>query len=270
MEKMEGLEGIKERILRERALDVSQYKENYIKRRLAVRMRALQIKEYEDYARYLDSNKSEYDILFDKLTVNVTQFFRDPEVFIEIENTLLPELLKGGGSDIKIWSAGCSSGEEPYSVAISVMETCEKLGIKAGFEIEATDIDDASLHKAVSAKYGAKTMENIAANRRDKYFIKDVDGDYSVKNEVKRKIKFIRHNLMNEYKKNVFDFVFCRNVIIYFTRELQKKVLEIYHRSLKHGGVLVLGKTETMSLDLRDRYECINIKERIFRKADKS
>ena len=269
MESAKGFEDIKERILRERLLDVNQFKENYIKRRLAVRMRALQIKEYADYVRYLDSNKREYDILFDKLTVNVTQFFRDPEVFIEFENTLLPELLGSGADDIKIWSAGCSSGEEPYSIAISILETCEKNGIKADFEIEATDIDDASLYKAVCGKYDTRAMENIAENRRDKYFNKNPDNTYTVKDAVKRKVKFIRHNLMHEYKKDVFDFVLCRNVIIYFTRELQKTVLDIYHKSLKKGGVLILGKTETMLLDFRDRYECINIKERIFRKAEK-
>lgn len=269
MDEANAFQQLKDRILKERSLDVNQFKENYIKRRLAVRMRALQIKDYSDYVKYLDANKHEYDQLFDKLTVNVTQFFRDPEVFIEFENTLLPAFFESGAEEIKVWSAGCSSGEEPYSIAISIMETCEKLKIKADFEVEATDIDDASLFKAVNGKYDTRTMENIAESRREKYFSKNTDGTYTVKDFVKRKVKFIRHNLMDEYKKNAFDFVFCRNVIIYFTRELQKTVLDIYHKSLKKEGVLVLGKTETMLLDFRDRYNCINIKERIFRKEEK-
>ena len=269
MSESEAFIGLKKRILKERSLDVEQYKENYLKRRLAVRMRALQLTSYEDYAGYLDRNKEEYNTLFDKLTVNVTQFFRDPEIFFEFENVILPELMEEK-SRIRIWSAGCSSGEEPYSIAISIEEVREKLEkMDFEYEIYATDLDDLSLYKAISGKYEKRTMENIAKIRREKYF--SFSGkEYTVNESLKKQIKFVRLDLMQSFKENFFDIVFCRNVIIYFNRELQKKVMQSFYTSLKKDGVLVLGKTETMLLDFRDRYKCINVRERMFKKTEET
>jgi len=267
MNEEEAFSGIKSRILTERQLDLTQYKENYLKRRIAVRMRALQLKEYAAYLEYLDAHNEEYNVLFDKLTVNVTQFFRDPEVFIELENEILPSLFKEGKKEIRVWSAGCSSGEEPYSIAISIEESKEKHAAReVDYEIYATDLDDLSLYRAIEGKYEEKTMENIASVRRDKYFSRADESRFAVKENIKKKIKFIRLNLMDPFKENFFDIVFCRNVIIYFTKELQKKVMQFFYDSLKRGGILYLGKTETMLLDFRDRFKCINVKERIFRK----
>ncbi|HRU38674.1 MAG TPA: CheR family methyltransferase, partial [Candidatus Goldiibacteriota bacterium] len=136
----EGFEKLKNLVFAVRGLDVGQYKENYLKRRFAVRMRALQISDYGAYASFLEKNPQEFDILMDKLTINVTQFFRDTEVFSEFENTVLLELFENKKNRLCIWSAGCSSGEEPYSIAISVMETAEKSGIGSlDLEIQATD-----------------------------------------------------------------------------------------------------------------------------------
>lgn len=257
---------IKDGVRFEKQLDVSQYKENYIKRRIAVRMRSLQLPKYSDYAGYLERNKSEYDILLDKLTINVTQFFRDPEIFVELENTILPDIMKDIKGPLKIWSAGCSTGEEPYSIAISITETAEKLGlIDFDFEIYATDLDIIAVQKAAAGKYEGRTLDNITQARRNKYFLTD-DTNFFIRDSIKQKIKVIKLNLMEPYKKNFFDMVFCRNVIIYFTRELQKTVLGHYYDSLKENGILFLGKTETMLQDYRDRFSCINIKERIFKK----
>ena len=253
-------------IHRETNLDVNQYKENYIRRRLAVRMRALQAPTYEEYLGRLEGNKHEMEVLLDKLTINVTQFFRDPEIYVELENNILPEIFSKTGGNIRVWSAGCSTGEEPYSIAISIEETAERLGIKSyNYSISGTDLDQLVLHKAVDGRYEGRTMDNMAEARRKKYF--NFDGKvYSVAERLKRNIAFSRHNLMDHFKKDFFDLVFCRNVIIYFARELQKTVLEHYYDALKEKGILCLGKTETMLLDMRDRFECINIKERIFRK----
>lgn len=258
---------IKEGVNREKFLDVSQYKENYIKRRIAVRMRSLQQAKYSDYLNYLQNNKTEYDILLDKLTINVTQFFRDPEIFVELENVILPDIMRTIRGPLKVWSAGCSTGEEPYSVAISIEETAERLGLQNyGFEIYATDLDIIAIQKATAGIYEGRTLDNIAPLRRTKYFRTD-GKNYMIKDEIKKKVKVIKLNLMDPYKKDFFDIVFCRNVIIYFTRELQKTVLNHYYDSLKDGGILFLGKTETMLQDYRDKFNCINIKERIFRKT---
>jgi chemotaxis protein methyltransferase CheR len=266
MDEMQAFIKIKENILLEKSLDVSQYKENYLKRRIAVRMRSLQMIKYADYLNLLLTDKNEYEKLLDKLTINVTQFFRDPEIFTELENSVLPEILEKNPSGIKIWSAGCSTGEEPYSVAISIQETAERLGIKNyNFEIHATDLDQIALARAAEGKYEGRTLDNIVSFRKSKYFTTDGKFFY-IKDVIKQKVKIIRLNLMEPYKKDLFNIVFCRNVIIYFTRELQKTVLQHYYDSLKEGGILFLGKTETMLTEYRDRFSCINIKERIFKK----
>jgi chemotaxis protein methyltransferase CheR len=266
MDENSAFDRIKELIHRKKNLDVTQYKENYLKRRIAVRMRAKQARNYTDYLRVIEADDNEYNLLLDKLTINVTQFFRDPEVFIELENTILPEILRKPGNSIKAWSAGCSTGEEPYSIAISLEEAAEKLGVLGlRFEIYATDLDQNAINKGVEGVYEGRTMDNIAQQRRKKYFTFD-GKNYRVSDDIKGRVRFFKLNLMEPYKKDFFDLVFCRNVIIYFTRELQRTVLQYYHDSLKEGGILYLGKTETMPLDLRDKFECINIKERIFRK----
>ena len=268
MNEAESFIRIKTAIQANTNLDVGQYKENYLKRRLAVRMRSLQVTTYTDYLAVMMKDPKEYELLLDKLTINVTEFFRDPEVFIELENTVLPEVLRAAGHSggIKVWSAGCSTGEEPYSIAMTIEETSEKLGVKnPAYEIYATDLDPIALQRAFSGKYEGRTLNNIAAARRKKYFTQE-GNVFSITDRLKEKIKFIKFNLMEEYKKDFFEIVFCRNVIIYFTRELQGTVLTHYYDSLKDNGVLFLGKTETMLQDFRDKFSCINIKERIFRK----
>jgi len=268
MDDIKEFSRLKEKIHKERGLDVNQYKENYLKRRLAVRMRALGLRLYGEYLKVLEKDSGEMAVLLDKLTINVTQFFRDPEVFIVFENDILPQMLSSGMKKISVWSAGCSSGEEPYSIAISIEETAEKLGIKGfDYEIHATDIDEAIIYKAIEGKYEGHTLDNVAASRRNKYFIKD-GGFYRIKDSIKKKVKFIRANLMKPYLKEQFDFVFCRNVITYFSRELQKNVLLYFHEALKKGGIFFMGKTETMLLEYRDKFKCINIKERIFTKLE--
>jgi chemotaxis protein methyltransferase CheR len=267
MNEHEAFIKLKEMIHRERGLDVSQYKENYLKRRIAVRTRALSLKSYEEYINYLNSRPEEYNILLDKLTINVTQFFRDPEMFEAFEKNVLPEVFKKSRGGIKVWSAGCSSGEEPYTVAIAI----EEAGLKAGiqniqYEIYATDIDEAVLYRAVNGQYEGRTLENLQKERIDKYFVRD-GNKYKASERIKKNIKFMRKNLMEPFKSSFFDIVLCRNVIIYFTKELQKTVMEFFHDSLKEGGVLILGKTETMLLNMRDKYKCIDIKERIFTKV---
>lgn len=267
MDEITAFRELKKKVLEERGLDLDQYKENYLKRRFAVRMRALHAQTYVEYLEML-SNKEEMNILLDKLTINVTQFFRDPEMYIEFENELLPEILRKKQGVLKIWSAGCSSGEEPYSVAMSVQEVSEKLGVKdMEFEIHATDFDERILRMALEGKYEKRTMENIAPARREKYFSRN--GDYFFISEgIKKKVVFKRLNLMEPYKENYFDIIFCRNVIIYFTKDLQKRVMQYFFDALKRDGVLILGKTETMLIDYRSKLKCINIRERMFRKAE--
>jgi chemotaxis protein methyltransferase CheR len=268
MEELQAFEELKDLIHKKRGLDVNQYKENYLKRRLAVRMRALQLNTYEAYINWLETYKDEFNILIDKLTINVTQFFRDPEIFIEFESNILPEIIEKNRT-IKAWSAGCSSGEEPYSMAMSIEAAAERtVSTCPDYEISATDIDDGVLYLAIAGKYEGRTLENIAEARRRKYFIFD-GKNYIINEALKKHVKFIKANLMEPYKNNYFDVVFCRNVIIYFSKDLQRRVIGFFYDALKPGGIFFMGKTETMLMDMRDKFECINIKERIFRKIQK-
>lgn len=263
MDEKKAFDKLKEAIFSKFGLDLNQYKENYLKRRLAVRMRSLQMVSYEEYLKYLLAKDEEYNLLLDKLTINVTQFFRDPETFEEIKKTILPNMIRNN-LKIKIWSAGCSTGEEAFSIAIMLEEISENLGIlNYKYNIVGTDIDENALYIAKQGYYEGRTLDNLSIERKKKYF--DFNGkNYIIKENIKKKVEFLKFNLMEPYKKDYFDIIFCRNVIIYFTRDLQNKVIGYFYDSLKHDGILVMGKTETMLISFRNKFECLNVRERIF------
>lgn len=267
MDETKSFEKLKEVVFNKFGLDLNQYKENYLKRRLAVRMRSLQMNSYEEYLKYLLSKDEEYNLLLDKLTINVTQFFRDPEAFEEIEKNILPDIIRNN-SRLKIWSAGCSTGEEAYSIAIMLEEISENLGIlNYKYDIIGTDIDKNALYRAKSGYYEGRTLDNLSNERKKKYF--DFNGKhYIIKENIKKKVEFLKFNLMEPFKPDYFNMIFCRNVIIYFTRELQNKVIGYFYDSLKKNGIFVMGKTETMLISFKNKFECLNIKERIFLKRE--
>lgn len=263
MDEKTAFEKLKDAILNKSGLDLNQYKENYLKRRIAVRMRSLQMISYEEYLKYILIRDEECDLLLDKLTINVTQFFRDMEAFEEIDKNVLPDLIRNNFR-IKIWSAGCSTGEEAYSIAILMEEIAENLGIlNYRYNIIGTDIDEKALYRANLGCYEGRTLDNVSAERKKKYF--DFDGkNYIIKENIKKKVEFLKFNLMEPFKTDYFNVIFCRNVIIYFTRELQNKVIGYFYDSLKDNGIFVMGKTETMLINFRNKFECLNIRERIF------
>ncbi|MCX7698674.1 MAG: protein-glutamate O-methyltransferase CheR [Candidatus Goldbacteria bacterium] len=263
MDENKAFEKIKESIYNKFSLDLNQYKENYLKRRLDARMRSLQIISYEEYLKYLLTKEEEYDNLLDKLTINVTQFFRDPDTFEEIKKNILPNLMRNNNT-IKVWSAGCSTGEEAYSIAIMMEEISETLGIlNYNYNIVGTDINEKSLYKARLGYYEGRTLDNLSDIRKKKDF--NFDGkNYIIKENIKKKVEFLKYNIMEPFKRGYFNIIFCRNVIIYFTRELQNKVIGYFYDSLKENGIFIMGKTETMLMNFRDKFECLNIKERIF------
>lgn len=263
MDEKKAFDVLKETVFDRFGLDLNQYKENYLKRRLAVRMRSLQMVSYEEYLKYLLDRSEEYNLLLDKLTINVTQFFRDPEAFEEIKKNILPDIIRNN-LKIKIWSAGCSTGEEAYSIAIMLEEISEHLGIlNYNYNIIGTDIDEKALYNAKLGYYEGRTLDNISIERKKKYFNFN-DKNYIIKDNIKKKVEFLKFNLMKPFKKDYFDIIFCRNVIIYFTRELQNKVIGYFYDSLKDNGIFVMGKTETMLVSFRNKFECLNVRERIF------
>ena len=257
-------------IKRKIGFNCEDYKQPHLKRRLAVRLRATESKSYRDYAQMLSKNEDEINKLKETLTVNVTELFRNPETFDSVRDNVLPELIKQKGiiKSIKVWSAGCSNGEEPYSIAILLNEFLGSSTKRYNISILATDIDDDSIAKAEMAIYQPKQLEKIGQERINRFFIKK-DNNYQVIDEVKKLVKVKRHDLISGPKFSGFDIIFCRNVTIYFEQSLQEILYMNFYNALNDGGYFVMGKTETLVGPSTQLFKRFDLKERIFQKREK-
>jgi chemotaxis methyl-accepting protein methylase len=249
-------------------LDLTQYRRPYVERRIAARLRSLNLHTYRQYARVLDADPDEYARLLDTLTINVTDFFRDPPVYELFRSQIVPEIveakLRGRHRMIRIWSAGCATGEEAYSLAMSFLDA---LGDNAGrfvLSVLATDIDPSALETAKRATYDIAKLEHVP--EADRHFLDIGETSFTIDPAVASHVKFRVLDLFRDEPVNVVDVVFCRNVFIYFTREQQERVLELFWRALSHDGYLVLGRSEKMSPALNKRFEVVSGRERIYRK----
>ena len=261
---------LKKQIFRSTSLDLGQYKDTYLQRRIGVRMRVCGSKAYSDYIHYLDSNPTEYDQLMDDLTINVTQFFRDQIVFKAMEEDVLPlliyEKVKQGKNDITIWSAGCSSGEEPYSIAIMISELLgEELG-HFNVTIIGSDIDDFSLEAASVGKYLPRQVTNIKKEYLERYFTKDGEM-YQISQDIMDMVDFRKIDLIAAKPPAKFDCIFCRNVVIYFTRDMQEHLYMKFFESLNNGGYFVMGNTETLVGEASNLLTTFKSRERIYQKS---
>ncbi len=256
------------RILKVRGLDCRQYRDKCLKRRIAVRMRANNVATYRDYMLVLKKNPSEYDELVDALTINVSSFFRDRGTFGVIQDTVLPQLIsskqKHNKKIIRLWSAGCASGEEPYSLAICLRELLGDRIEDFIISIYATDIDEGSLDKARLAEYDGQALRGVEEKRLGRYFT--YNGKYTVKREVKELVKFKRHDLISDEPLMHLDVILCRNVVIYFSRDSQEKLFQKFCDGLNPGGYLVIGKTETLTSRASRMFRPIDLKERVYQK----
>ncbi|MCK5037596.1 MAG: protein-glutamate O-methyltransferase CheR [Thermoplasmata archaeon] len=260
---------LKRMIFEHTNLDCSQYKDKYLKRRLQVRLRANELDNYADYIRYLKKNHGEYDTLMDMVTINVTQFFRDPSMFKVLGNEVIPEIIYNKTNSnrrvFRIWSAGSSSGEEAYSIAIIIKELLGERFDDFLVSVHGTDIDDGSLIKAKIGAYPIDQLENVSEALLDHYFDYNNDDDiYMIKDEIKDFVRFKKHNLIQDKKSVNFDMIFNRNVMIYFSREMQEKLLMDFYDSLNNGGYLVIGKTEMLSGEAKNVFVPVNNRERIY------
>jgi chemotaxis protein methyltransferase CheR len=259
-----------DKITRERGFQCSSYKDKCLRRRIAVRMRAMKALGYDEYASILDADPREYEKLIRALTINVTKFFRNWETYEAMEQRVIPELFERSERDLRIWSAGCSTGEEPYSVAILMHKHAARMNLRARLEttsILATDIDAHCLGEAERAFYGEAALGETPATLRERYF-PEVAGLWTVLPEVKKLVTFARCDvLQTPAAEGEYHLIVCRNVVIYFEREAQEKLFHDLHRALAPGGFLVLGKVETLLGDVRSLFTPVNARERIFRKA---
>ena len=257
------------RIRKVRGLDCGQYKDKCIKRRVAVRMRANKVATYRDYLLVLKKNPSEYDQLLDALTINVSSFFRDSGTFAVIEDAVLPQLIsfkqKHNSKIIRLWSAGCASGEEPYSLAICLSDLLADRGEEFNYTIYATDIDEGSLAKARLAEYDGEFVGGVDEKRLKRYF-SSCNGKYTVNKEVKARVRFKRHDLIADRPLTHLDLILCRNVVIYFSRDLQEKLFQAFYDGLNPGGYLVMGKTETLTSHAGKMFRPVDAKERVYQK----
>lgn len=238
------------RFLREQLdLDFTQYKPNYLRRRIGVRMRATGCRDYMQYRQYVRQNPDECQKLINDLTINVTEFFRDPDVYEALRTTVIPEIIRyraeAGSYNLRAWSAGCATGEEPYSMSILFHEALKgrREGEPWSLRITATDLDDKALARAKEGRYeDVKLLPGISL---EEYFEKE-EGLYRVRDMVRRPVRFLLLDIMQQPPLRHLDLVLCRNVLIYFEKERQKTVLQIISRCLRPGGFLVLGKSEAI------------------------
>jgi len=264
----QGFLALQKKIFKERGLDLSQYREKYVKRRIDVRMRETGAQTYLQYMIVLKRDPSEYDRLLDVLTINVTRFFRDGGTFKVIQDDVLRKIIsvkqKKNKKIIRVWSAGCATGEEPYSIGILFNEI---LGSKIDcffISIYATDSDANSLEKARAAEYVNNSAPEVEENILRRYF--RYDGKYKLKEEIKQMVKFKHHDLISDEPLTHMDIILCRNVIIYFSRELQQKLFKKFYEGLNKEGYLILGKTESLRGESARMFQLVNMSERIYQK----
>ena len=250
--------------------DFSLYKKNTVYRRIERRMSIHQISRIAGYVRYLQENPQEAEILFKELLIGVTRFFRDPAAWEELRTAVIPELLSlhpaGGG--LRAWSAGCSTGEEAYSLAMVFKEALGAVGPSANFTLQifATDLDSDAIDKARAGIYPANISADVAPERLQRFFVEEGNG-YRVGKEIREMVTFATQNVIMDPPFTKLDLIICRNLLIYLTPELQRKLLPLFHYSLLPGGVLFLGSAESVSA-YTDLFAPLSIKSRLFRRRE--
>lgn len=230
----------KESVSRSFGLALDGYKERQLKRRIDSLMYILGVQDYQHYYELLLRDAEQRRRFLDRITINVSEFFRNPEIFQVLERQILPRLLQEN-KRLRAWSAGCANGAEPYSLAI----LCAEQNPAGGHRIEATDIDDGILAVARQGVYKKEALANVSPQRLARFF--DLkDGNYAVREELRRVVTFRHHDLLKDPYGRDYDLIVCRNVAIYFTREIQEEMYRRFFAALRPGGVLFIGATETI------------------------
>jgi chemotaxis methyl-accepting protein methylase len=256
------------KIAKERGFGCASYKDKCLRRRIAVRMRARGVHTYGDYARVLDTDRDEYDKLLDALTINVTKLFRNWETYNVIAETVVPALWARPEPAIRVWSAGCSSGEEPYSLAALFHRHADRVGalgkLASRVSVLGSDIDARCLIAAEQGGFEEGDFADTPADIRTRYFAGTAP--FTIVPEVKRLVRFERRDLLaQDPPPGPHHLIVCRNVLIYFDRETQERLFDKFHAALAPGGFLVLGKVETLLGAARTRFAAVDGRERIFR-----
>ena len=250
--------------------DFSLYKSNTLYRRIERRMGIHQIGKLANYVRYLEENSQEMDLLFKELLIGVTNFFRDPDAWQQLRDQALPELLanRASGQSLRAWVPGCSTGEEVYSLAITFKEAMDKCRPRenCALQIFGTDLDHDAIDKARQGLYSSAIAADVSDERLKRFFIKEKHG-YRMSKEIREMVIFAPQNLIMDAPFTKLDILCCRNLLIYLTTEIQRKLVPLFHYSLKPGGILFLGSSETIG-NCPGLFASLNAKSRLFRRLE--
>jgi two-component system CheB/CheR fusion protein len=250
-----------------RGFDFTGYKRSSLMRRVEKRMQAVGITTYPDYVDYLEVHPEEFGELFNTILINVTSFFRDPAVWETLKSEIIPRIVSGKqtGEPIRVWSVGCASGEEAYTLAIVLAEALGMDRFRESVKIYATDVDEEALNKARHGSYTTRDVRDIPQVLLDKYFER-TEGLYVFRRDLRRSVIFGRHDVLQDAPISRIDLLVCRNTLMYFNAETQARVLNRFEFALVEGGFLVLGRAE-MLFTQTNAFVPVDLKRRIFSKG---
>lgn len=242
----ENYDGFKDSVLRLTKIDLSAYKEKQMRRRIDSLVTKRSCKSYEEYVKLLSSNSEVFDEFVNFLTINVSEFYRNTDQWKLMDEKYIPELIQKFGKRLKIWSAACSTGDEPYSLVMALSKHIDLRDIK----IIATDIDKQVLATAKTGLYSEKSIAGVPDEFKKKYFTK-VGTSYQISDQIKSRVDFKEGNLLRDAYTTGCHMIVCRNVVIYFTEEAKHDIYAKFNKSLVDGGLLFIGSTEQV-MDYKD------------------
>lgn len=236
---LQGYEKFKKDILMLTQIDLNSYKEKQMKRRIDTLITKNKVKSYDDYVALIKKDKEKFEQFVSFLTINVSEFYRNPEQWKLLDRDVFPALINRFGRNLKIWSAACSTGDEPYSLVMALSKHLPLNQIK----IIATDIDKQILDKARMGLYNEKSLAAVPDDLKKKYFTK-VGSSFKIANEIKARVEFKQHDLLKDAYPTGCHLIVCRNVMIYFTEEAKEEIYKKFNQALVKDGILFIGSTE--------------------------
>jgi two-component system CheB/CheR fusion protein len=258
-----SFEALLDYLKRSRSFDFTGYKRSTLMRRVEKRMKAVEVETYAAYLDYLEVHPDEFAQLFNTILINVTSFFRDPDAWDALRAEIVPRLVDGkGDAPVRVWSAGCASGQETYTLVMALAEAMGMDAFRERVKVYATDVDEAALAEARTAAYEAGELESLPPELRERYF-EQASGRFVFRGDLRRFVIFGRHDLVQDAPISHLDLLACRNTLMYFNSAIQARILARFHFALNPSGLLFLGKAEMMRSHA-NLFEPVALKARIF------
>lgn len=239
---MENYEEFKADIFRLIKLDLNAYKEKQMRRRIETLAEKLECETFREYFLKLKADKAIFDEFINFMTINVSEFYRNLDQWKILHETNIPTLIDRFGKPLRVWSAACSTGDEPYSLVMALSRHMDLKNIR----IYATDIDKQVIAQAKTGLYSAKSIVNVPDDFKEKYF-EPVGESFKISDDIKRRVEFHEHNLLRDSYPHGYHLIVCRNVLIYFTEEAKRDIYTKFHAALSKGGLLFIGSTEQVA-----------------------